>query len=382
MRKINLENVKDSFTLDGLVKPQPGVTKEKAAFVKNLYEQAQRGNRVAEARLAELFTSTDASFSMAHLLSIATIPQLAEDQEEIDGLMATRTVKDFNPVVLRSIIAKEGVEGAGIGQYGEAAVVPEGTPYPIVSFSGSEESFAQQLNKRGFRFDFTFESWINDLVGELEQMPDRMRVATKNTILADFWDVINQAAQTNGSVSLLDGKTVSANAPLSAIGLIAMAQDIENRTINGNKIGQLPAYNVLVAPGKKRLLEYSLAQFGRVVQVQDGNLTLAPDSDMAALVPNVRIIESNRLTGTNWKMYPKPGTTPRPVVERLVLRGYEQPEIRVRSDQGFYPAGGKVGLFEGGFDADTAAFRFRLVNGAALWDDTWVGISTGAGTVA
>lgn len=378
---MGLESFKNQFTLDGRLKPQPGVTVEKVKFVKNLFEKAQSGSYTAEAQLKELFTTSDAAFSMAHLLNIQTIPQLPEELEEINGLMGERTVRDFNPVVLRSLISTDGVEGAGVDEYGAAAVVPEGTPYPIVTFQGDEEAFYSRLAKRGVRFDFTFESWINDLVGELEQMPERLLTITKKTIMAEFWEAMNQANDSIGSVTLPDGTTTNANPAVSAMGIIAAVQHIENRTINGRKIGTLPSYIVLVPNGTKRFLEYDIAQFGRVIAVQDGNLTLAPDAEIQALFPNVRIVETDRLSGTNWKIYPTPGTTPRPVIERLKLRGYENPELRVRNDQGFYPGGGQVGLFQGGFEADTASMRYRHISGAVLWDDTWVGVSTGANPV-
>lgn len=378
---MGLEAFKNQFTLDGKLKPQPGVTIEKVKAVKSLFEKAQAGSYMAEAQLKELFTTSDAAFSMAHLINVQTIPQLPEELEDIDGLMGKRVVRDFSPVVLRGQIDNEGVEGAGVDQYGAAAIVPEGSPYPAVTFSGSEESFYSRLAKRGVVFSWTWESWINDIVGELEQMPERLLSITKKTILAEFWEAMNTAAKQVGAVTLPDGTTTNANPRLSAMGIIAAVTDIENRLINGRKIGSIDSYIVLVPRGQKRFLEYDIAQFGRVISVQDGNLTLAPDAEIQALFPNIRVVETDRLSGTAWRIYPVPGSTARPVIERLLLRGYENPELRVRSDQGFHPGGGKVGIFEGGFTADTSELRYRHVTGAVLWDDSYIGVSTGANPV-
>lgn len=375
-----LEGYDDQFTLDGKLRPQPGVTKERVKHVKALFEKAQGGSYTAEAQLKELFTTSNASFSMAHLINIQTIPQLPEELEDLNGLMGQRTVKDFNPVVLRGILGSSGVEGAGVDEYGAAAIVPEGTPYPKVTVKSSEEAFYSKLAKRGVRFDFTFESWINDVVGELEDMPAELLKITKNTIKAEFFEALGHASRSLAAVQLPDGTTTIADAPVSAQAIIAAAVDIENREINGLKVGAISAYNVIVPNGRKRFLEWDIAKLGRVLEVQDGALTLGPDSALQALFPKVNIIESDRVTGTQWYMYPKPGATVRPVIERLKLRGYETPEIRVRSDQGFHPGGGKVGLFEGGFDADTASFRYRHITGAVLWDDTTIVKSPGTGT--
>jgi hypothetical protein len=382
MSKELLEKYKDQFTLDGKLKPQVGVTKEKVRHVKGLFEKAQAGGFRAEAELKELFTSSDASYSMAHLLNIQTIPQLPEEIKEVDRIAGKRTVRDFNPVVLRSLIAG-GIEGAGIDSRGAAAIVPEGTPFPIVTVKSDEESFYQKLSKRGVRFDFTFESWINDLVGELEAMPEEILKITKNTIYAEIFDALDEASQELQGAELPDGTIVAPNARVSALAIIAAVVEIENREINGNAIGSIGSYNVFVPKGRKRFLEWDIAQLGRIREVQrpegDVTIVLAPDADLQALFPQLTIIETDRLTGSAWKIAPRPGTTLRPVLERLSLRGYENPEIRVRSDQGFLPGGGKIGLFEGGFDADTASFRYRHITGAVLWDDTYVGISDGTG---
>lgn len=374
---MGLEAFKNQFTLDGRLQADGPTTIEGVKHVKALFEKAQAGNRIAEAQLAELFTTSDASYSMAHLLNIQTIPQLPKELEDASRIMGVRTVRDFNPVVLRQLLSVDGVEGGGIGEHGEASIVPEGTDYPIVTFQGDETAYNQKLVKRGFRFDFTFESWINDLVGELESMPQRMLTVTQKTILADFWEAVNSVTTPIESVTLPDGTTTAVNPKLSAQGIIAAAVAIENRTIHGRKIGSISSYNVFVPNGRKRFLEYDLNQYGRIVSIQDGSLTLAPDADIQALMPKINIIETDRVTGTNWKIIPTPGSTLLPVVERLVLRGYENPEIRVKSDQGLMLTGGKVGPFNGSYKNDTASFRFRLITGAALWFTEYIGTSNG-----
>lgn|GEM_PF-2357026 len=378
-----LEQYENPFTLDDTLRPQPGVTEAKVQRARQLIKEARR-SRLARGRLEELFTTSSLGFSIAHLMNINMIPQLdGELKNKIDGLAGQRTVKDFNPVILRSLIASansgrnSNLGGAGIDENGAAAIVPEGTPYPIVTVGSDEESFYSKLSKRGFRFDFTFESVINDLLGELDRMPDEMLAVTVDTVYAELFDALGQASQYLESVTLPDGSSTDANAPLSPDAIIAATVALENREINGRKIGAVNDVNVIIPKGQERFLNYQLEQYGRVIAIQDGAVTLAPDSAMQSLLPRLNVIESDRVTGTEWFLYPKPGTTARPVLERLNLRGYENPEIRVRSDQGFYLGGGKVDAFEGGFDADTMSYRYRYVTGAVLWDDVWVVRSLG-----
>lgn len=376
-----LENYKDQFTLDGTLKPQAGVSKEKVKFLKGLYEKAKMGDRMSEAQLSELFSSTDAGFSMAHLANIQTIPQLPKEEEEnLQGLAGQRTVKDFNPVVLRSLIASAGVQGSGLDANGAASVVPEGTNYPMVTMTEGHESFYSKLSKRGLRFDWTWESFINDTVGTIQDMPGELVDVYGKSVNAEIFDALGQSAQfLEGGIELPDGTTTTPNSKLSAEGLLAAAIAYENRTVNGNKLGDAGSYNVVIPKGRKRFLEYDLAQFGRIVSVQDGNLTLLPDTAKQELMPAITIVESDRVTGTEWFFLPKPGATSRPVLEQLKLRGHELPELRYRNDQGFHPGGGQVGLFQGGYDADTASMRLRIVTGGVLWDDTFVVRSNGTG---
>lgn len=366
-----LEQYDDQFTLDGRIKPQPGVTEAKVAEAIKLLDSAKR-SRVEEARLAELLTSTDLGYSIAHVLSVNMIPQLDKALEDVEDLAGHRTVKDFRPVVLRGLIAGDGVEGPGIDEHGAASVIPEGTPFPHVTVTSDEEAYFSRLRKRGFRADVTFEAVINDELGEIDELPDAFLETVGKTHYAEVFEALETATQGLAGATLLDGTTVAANSPVSANALIAGAAQIEANLVNGNPIGEISRYIVLVAPGKRRFLEYDINQIGRIITVTDGALTLSPDADMKALFPNVTIKESTRLTGNQWRMFPAPGTTRRPVLERLSLKGYTTPEIRVRSDQGFLPGGGKVGVWQGGFDADTSSFRLRMFTGAALWDDKYV----------
>ena len=109
------------------------------------------------------------------------------------------------------------------------------------------------------------------------------------------------------------------------------------------------------------------------------SFSVSPASTIKGLLPQVNIYEDSRLTGNEWVMKPSKGVYQRPVLETLSLRGYENPEIRVKSD-GSHPLQGVVestpyGAFS--FDADTSGFRYRIIGGAALWDAGFICRSTG-----
>lgn len=367
---------KDKFTLDGRLKPQLGVTKRKVQAAKDLFEGALHGDIIKDATLREAVTSTDASLNLGHLLNLQFIPQLDKLERSVVPLVGSgaRTTPDFRPVSLYSLFGD--LNGAGIGANGEAVTVPEGTPYPLVSITG-QESFYTKLAKRGFRFDYTWEARVNDVVGMFDGMPAEMLSVTDDTEYAEVFDALLQAAQSLPAVTLPDGTSVTANSVLKPDAIFAAILALAERTINGRKIGTLSGYNVLVPVGRKPYIDYQLRQFQNIISIVDGNVTFgAPDN---SVLSTVTVIETPRLSGTEWILLPKPGSTRRPVLELLRLRGYETPELRVENLQGSYVGGGKVSPFEGSFDSDNIAYRFRFVIGGVLWDDTWVVRSTGAG---
>ncbi|MFK9236791.1 hypothetical protein ACJEKV_25780, partial [Escherichia coli] len=77
-----LENYQDPITLDGKLEVHPLVNEAKLARAKELFEAALAGNRIADATLAELFTSSSIGFSLTHLINMQVIPQLPEDEKQ------------------------------------------------------------------------------------------------------------------------------------------------------------------------------------------------------------------------------------------------------------------------------------------------------------
>ncbi len=378
-----LENYKDQFTLDGELTVHPLVTKEKLAFTRNLQREAKR-SRMARAQMSELFTSSDLAFSLAHLWNINTIPELKEQEDDITGAAGERVVNDFRPAVLKTIFSGSGLEGAGIDANGAAAIVPEGTSYPFVTSAGSEEAMYSKLSKRGVRFDFTFESFINDFDGMLDEIPTGLNGLTSKTRHAEYFDALLSApAGSLAAYTLPDGTVVPANSKLTPEAIFSAMAQIGAHTINGVAVGDPGKLIIWVARGQRKLIEWQLQQLGAVIQVVPGAAggnVLSAASTIAGLLPAFEVRETGRLAGTEWVALPAPGEYDRPVLDILTLRGYENPEIRVRADQSV-PLSGVVqstpfGAFS--FDADTSGFRYRTLVGAALWTAGMVVRSTGA----
>lgn len=357
------------FTLDGLVRPPRGVTEESTNRVAALVEAGMGGSYLAEAQLKESMLTGVLASSVAHFINLVTIPQLPEDNDRpVAKLAGFRTVPDFRPAMLYSMFGK--MTGPGVEPDGAAAVVPQGTPFPEVTISG-QESLYGSLKKRGVRIDWDFEDFVNDTLGVLDGIPTELRDIALETEWQEVGDALIKATTAAGSVTLPDGTVVATNPKATANGIMAAIQALAERTVNGakNKIGTFGGYNVVVAPGRKVFVDYEIRKALGIMYVlpasTGGNVLPAPDNSVLA---NVEVIEHSKVTGDAWYLYPKPGQYRRPVLDVLRLRGYETPQIRVRTEGG-----------DGfSFDADTASMRLRLVTGGALWAQEPIVYSSGA----
>ena len=360
----------DKFTLDGLVVPPKGVTKDSVAKVSKLVSEGKRGSYVAEAQLKESLMSGELASSVAHFINIITIPQLPEDNlRPIAALAGFRTVPDFRPATLFSIFGK--LEGPGVQADGSAPRVPQGQPYPVATVSGIESAYSK-LGKNGMRVNWDFEDFINDTIGVLDGIPSEMQDIALQTEWSEVGDALIKATTVLPSVTLPGGTVVPVNSAVDANGIFAAIQALSLRTINGDKrkIGTLSGYNVIVPVGQKIYVDYLIRQAMNIVTVvpgTSGGSVYGPPDNSALLTVNV--IEHEAVTGTKWYLAPKPGSFRRPVLDVLRLRGYETPQLRVKTEGG-----------DGfSFDSDSASMRLRLVTGGALWSQAAVVYSKGTG---
>lgn len=359
---------KDKFTLDGLVMPPKGVTKDSVGRVATLVAEGRRGSYVAEAQLKESMMTGVLASSVAHFINVITIPQLPEDNERpVAKLASFRIVPDFRPAVLYSMFGD--LKGPGVTAAGGAPRVPQGNPYPEVTITGVESAYAK-LGKNGNRVNWDFEDFINDTLGVLDGIPSELRDVALQTEWNEVGDALIKATTKAGVVTMPDGTVVPNDAAISANAIMAAIQALSMRTVNGGrrKIGTLSGYNVVVAPGRKLFVDYMIRQALGFLYVLPGTgggaVSPAPDN---SILTSVEVIEHPSVTGTKWYVAPKPGAYSRPVLDVLRLRGYETPQIRVKQEGG-----------DGfSFDADTAAMRLRLVTGAALWFQEAVVYSAG-----
>lgn len=374
---------KNPLTLDGRVRLVPGVSQAKIEKVKELVEAHKAGDRIASAMLQEALTTSDAIFNLAHLATLNFLPEYDQAPRNWQTIAGTRTAPDFRPVSLYSL-SQSWTDGSGEPGvldrhsdkllHGAAPIVPEGTPYPYAYFTSEISEQNAKIVKRGFKTDWTLEARINDGINSLDNLPSEMLQVALDTDEADVWGALVNgvgASSTLAGGTIPDGSTtVAVNAPFSREALIRALIELPTREINGRKIQVRGTYNLVVPVGQGIYVNFVLNQ--TLNQIETGDATgpryLFQVNGGYNPLAGIKVVESEWVTGTEWYLLPTPGSTRRPVLEHLNLRGYESPQLFVENAAGTYVGGGVVSPFEGSFDADVITLKLRQFSGGVLWD--------------
>jgi hypothetical protein len=369
---------KDGFTLDGRLNPRamPGVTKAKVAKVKQLMEAALRGDRIANATLAETISSSDAVFNAVYLTQIQALPQFDRLPRTWSEIAGVRVLPDFRPAVLQGVFGEfVGFERGGstqsttTGPANPAGILPvreELAPYAYATV-GSVESAYGRIKVRGGKVGWSFEAQVNDdAAGFFAQIPGELLQTALDT---EEWEVytallngLTASEQLDGGTTYT-GATVLPNAPISKDAIVRAIYELTQRTVNGRLVGRsTTGYNILVPLGTREAVEFALSQ--AIIQIQDGSFVL---SAQELGLGSITVIESEYITGTNWYVIPKKNGIRRPFLELGRLRGHEAPELRIENATGNYIGGAAVSPFEGSFYNDSIDVRVRYPITGILW---------------
>jgi hypothetical protein len=379
------EKYENKFTLDGLVKPVTGVTKEKAKAVLDLSDRTMQGDKIARGTLEEALVSTDAIFNLAHVTSLNVLADFSEQPRNSDALGATTlVVQDFRPATLYSIRpdwSSSGTLGDGDPAF-VAPRIPELANYPYAYLEQEVNQQAGGVVKRGFKTGFSFEAFINDSVGFIQALPNSMRDIALDT---DDWEIWNALITGVGSSQQLDGgaipdstATPAPNAPFSRAALIRAMIELGERELNGRKIVVSGGFKLVIPAGQKLWVDYILNNVIGPNGFDDGpfNFTINGYNPLS----DITVIESEYTAANSWYLIPNANAARRPLLQMLRLVGHEVPELRVQGNTGQYVGGGLVSPFEGSFDNDSADFRLRLFNKGILWTPDLIVWSNGSGS--
>lgn len=391
------KKLEEKLTNGGRVPLPVGVNVQKLVAADKIVEGISKGDPNAIAafkthlgvRFGEtLTTGDDFIYAFTQLTALQVDNDFQAAERTWSEAIGTQTVSSFDSPKVFSI-DYESVQGFARPET-EAnkpdwvpPIVPEGSPYPMFSFSG-EMAQAGAIHKAGGRFSLTFERIVADAGEIVPQLPGIITEFLLDREEYDAWagllSFIDQPDNHLDAATTLDGVSVPADAPLSRAALAAALTQARNAEINGRKV-RAGSYRLIVPTGSREVAEFYLNNVA-VTGAQDGSLTLSfPGYNPLGGISGVT--ESDYFTGTQWALIPAPGSIRgnKQFYNLGRLRGHEGPEVRVQNLTGNYAGGGAVAPFEGSFDTDSASLRGRVICGGLGWNSEYAVISDGDGTL-
>jgi len=353
-----------------------------------LLEGALRGDRMDKIKLQEGIATSDLPELLVPTLNKILLEEYAATPKVWDQFATSLVVDDFRPVTFQALKYDDaGNDNQGdTFREGSLPTVGEYDEYPTAGwFSVTEQTM--QVKKAGQRIRFSWESIVNDgQIGLLERLP--IELALKAAGKEDE-EVTKQLV---GASGLNTGNFKSANQNLltgnPALTLESLEDAIEAaniQTYNGNQITPVTQF-ALVIP---RALEMTARKILSVQEVRTENtvgsiatttISGNPIGTQVVIVVDDWLTKINSGAGAYWFLIPVPNQQLNPAVALGFLRGYEAPELRIKSNGGMYIGGGEVPAREGSFDNDDWEMRIRHIATGGFIVPAGTMASTGAGS--
>jgi hypothetical protein len=286
-----------------------------------------------------------------------------------------KSLRDFRPVK-RFIV---------YGADDQLPLVPPQTEFPEAPLT--DNFFTYSVSKYGKKLSFSFEDNVNDDMGALTKIPERLgrgarrteqRFATGLYVDANGPHIGLYNPANKNLVNIANG--AAANNPLlslasltDAIGILLNQVDEQGEPID---VGQL---RLVVSPGDQvlamQLMTATQLRINNAQIVAAGETVLGANylSDFIAggapIVDRyITAIAKNRAPGSRpWFLFADPNEG-RPALEMGFLAAFKEPQLYVKDPNARRVGGGAVDPTEGDFDYDANAFKVRHIMGGGRID--------------
>jgi hypothetical protein len=378
------------LTAGGRLEVSPFVNQKKIEAMSHLIAVSQSGGFAAEkarVQLKETLSTSDAIFSLAHLVNIRNLPEYDAAPRQWTKIAAVETVDDFTPTSFQRLVPNFDNLKFGKGNKGKPGVSPvvaELDTYQY-AYGYAEESVKFAIEKRGFKWGVSLERIINNASREIRQIPgDMLNVALDTDEFLVFDALQSNVVSSSELLAGTDtatGTAVVADAPFSASAARVLFSQIASRqdTLTKRKVGLANSYYVVVALGQAEFVQAQLDLYANIATITDGSIVFGKPS-VGNLSKITGVIESEWITSdTAWYLVPAAGTTRRPSLVKLQLAGRTAPEVLVNNFTG-QPIGANNGsdpFTLAHFDNDSVDLKLRQFTNSALITQQQLGWSSG-----
>jgi hypothetical protein len=348
--------------------------------------KAFKGSKLGMLKLQEALTSDDFRAAAFEVLDREMMQRYTDLPAVWTEYVRRTTVRDFKAKTLVDLMG------------GRAALdlVPERTEYPHRSVS--KGAYHLSVAKYGGVFQITWESIINDELGELQELPNNLAVAARNTESSLAASLLTDGNGPNGAYfnatawgreydpdtdtwSGGSSNLIAGNPALTADSLTAALDAIMQRRDPEGLPIMVEAIKLVVPPALETTARKILD--ATEIRITVGGTETILNNWLANRVqlvvdPWLQVLDLGANAATTWYLLPAPATS-RPALFLGFLRGHEAPDLRVKADAGNRIGGGPVAPEDGSFDADDISYRVRHVAGGVGTDMIATAVSTGAG---
>jgi hypothetical protein len=378
--------------------PRRRLSEAAIADAQRLMEGLFRGNRLATIRFQEALSSDDFRAAAFEILDREMMERYTDLPQTWSAYCRRTTVRDFKKKRLVDLMG------------GRSALdkVEELTEYPERKVS--KALYYLSVAKYGGRFQISWESIVNDELGEIQQMPGDLAIAARDTesrlaaglltdgtgpndayfsttawgrtydVATDSWSGGSSNLITTAAGFATNNPALTVDSLTDAITVVSSRRDPENRPI------AVPGFVLVVPPA----LETRASQIINAIQIRATATGVAGNGEQVIMNnwlankvkvvvdPWLPVLDSGANVNTTWYLLPDPSAA-RPALFLAFLRGHETPDLRVKADAGNSIGGGALPAEEGSFDVDDIQYRVRHVVGGTGTDMIATAVSNGSG---
>ena len=365
------------------------ITKRQLEAAK-LWDGALRGDRMDQLKVKESISTSDFPVQIQPYLNRILLEQYAALPKVWDAFATKLTLDDFRPQkYFQFKFDQNNIPDSNGGDAfidGSLPTVGEYDEYPSLHFSATEQQVS--IKKSGERIRFSWEAIVNDNnFGVLERLPLELalhaagledREATKQLVATGGLNTTNFNTTNQNVGTVANGAGL--NPALSITSLQNAMNAVNQQTYNGRPITPIQRWTLVVSPA----LEMTARNILSVTELRttvgsDLQIHGNPVAGRVDVVVNPWLTRINSGAANYWFLIPAPAISLNPSVVLSFLRGYETPELRVKSEGGMLLGGSDAPIRDGSFDNDDFQMRIRHLATGGFLVPAGTFASTGAG---
>lgn len=319
-----------------------------------------RRGRIARARFAETMSTGDFPNLLGGVIDRKLLggyrpqPQTYESWCNIN-----RDVKDFREHERHYLDLGDGV----------LTKVKELEEAPYANLD--EGKYSYRVEKYERKFAFSWEAFINDDLSALTTIPKRLGIAARRTT---EWLATSLICDASGpdATFFSDANGNKLTLALNEKNLEEAATVLADLSDKGDE----PIFNDPAVLAVAPVLKYKAEKIVKTLQIEtkSGDDTTIKTANLFGNLKVVappyisRIIKDADVRKKAWFLFADPAQLERPAVEIGFLRGYEEPQLIIKTPDAVRVGGGDLSPFAGSFDKGAVEYKITHITGGKAMD--------------